>query len=133
MKYLVLIHLNETELGAMPAQQGSDLNKAHWDLNEELKAKGHFITAEALAPSATTKTLRVRNGKLSVVDGPFTEAKEMVAGFYFIEAKDIDEAVQIAARIPSSAIGTLEVRPARQLDVIGLKPRWGADPPEASD
>jgi hypothetical protein len=54
----------------------------------------------------------------------------MVAGFYFIEAKDIDEAVQIAARIPSVAIGTIEVRPARQLDVIGLKPRWGSDPAE---
>jgi hypothetical protein len=130
MKYLVLIHLNEAELAAMPPQQGSDLNKAHWDLNEELKQSGHYLTAEALAPSATTKTLRVRQGKLSVMDGPFTEAKEMVAGFYFIEAKDMDEAVQVASRIPSAAIGTIEVRPARQLEVIGLKPRWGSDPPE---
>lgn len=130
MKYLVLIHLDEAELGAMPPQQASDVNLAHWDLNEELKASGNFLVAEALAPSRTTKTVRVRNGKLSVVDGPFTEAKEMVAGFYFIEAKDMNEATQIAARIPSSAFGTLEVREARQLEVIGLKPRWGSDPPE---
>ena len=129
MKYLILIHLNETEFAKMPKADDSALNAAHLDLNEDLKKAGHFIVAEALEPANTTKTVRVRQGKLSVVDGPFTEAKEMVAGFYFIEARDIEEATQIAARIPSAAIGTIEVRPARQLPVEGRELRWGSDKP----
>jgi hypothetical protein len=129
MRYLILIHLDEKELASLPPDQDSALNAAHLDLNEELKQTGKFIVAEALAPASTTKRVQVRQGKLSVVDGPFTEAKEMVAGFYFIEARDMEEATQIASRIPSAAIGTIEVRPARQLPVQGRELRWGSDPP----
>ena len=125
MKYLCLIHLDEKELAAMPASDLSALNAEHLDFNDGLRAKGQFIQAEALEPARATACIRVRNGKASVVDGPFTETKELVAGFYLIEAGDLNEATQIASGIPSARLGTVEVRPARQLVVEGREPRWG--------
>jgi hypothetical protein len=127
MRYLCLIYLNEQELGAMPPQEASDLNAAHWAVNDQMKRTGNFRAAEALGPGQATKTIRVRNGKLLVRDGPFAEAKEMVAGFYFLEAKDLEEATALAARIPSAAIGSIEVRPCRMLEVIGQESHWGDD------
>ncbi|MGH7712277.1 MAG: YciI family protein, partial [Gemmatimonadaceae bacterium] len=85
--------------------------------NDSLRASGHFIEAEALEPAAATACVRGRRGQTQVTDGPFTEAKELVAGFYLIEARDLDEAVDIASRIPSAPLATIEVRPTRQLDV----------------
>jgi hypothetical protein len=125
MRYLALIYLNESELAGMPAKEASDLNARHLDYNEGLKTKGHFIAAEALAPAAETKRLSKRTGTLRVTDGPFTEAKEVVAGFYFIEAADLEEATAIASRIPSASLGTIEVRPCRQLIVAGRPLKWG--------
>ena len=125
MKYLSLIYLDEQVLDAMPAGEMSALNAEHLDFNDGLRASGHFIQAEALEPARTTACVRVRGGKASVTDGPFAEAKELVAGFYLIEARDLSEATEIAARIPSARLGTIEVRPARQLVVEGREPRWG--------
>jgi hypothetical protein len=119
MKYLCLIHLDEKELDAMPAGDMNALNAEHLDFNDGLRAGGVFIEAEALAPARTTACVRVRQGKTSVTDGPFTETKELVAGFYLIEARDLDEAIQVAARIPSARLGTVEVRATRQLVVEG--------------
>ena len=115
MKYLFLIHLNEPEMDALPSAQMNDLNVRHLALNDDLRRTGHFIEAEALKPSGDTRCVRIRNGKVTVTDGPFTESKELVAGFYLIDAKDEAEALQIAARIPSLPHGTVEVRPCRQL------------------
>ena len=109
----------------MPAAEMSALNAAHLDFNDGLRQTGHFIVAEALEPAAATATIRVREGKTNVTDGPFAESKEMVAGFYLIEARDLEEAVAVAARIPSAPLGTIEVRPARQLVVEGRPLRWG--------
>ncbi|HEX7150186.1 MAG TPA: YciI family protein [Thermoanaerobaculia bacterium] len=117
MKYLLLIHLNEDEMAALPHEQMNDLNVRHLTLNDDLRQSGHFIEAEALQPGAQTSTLRVQNGKVTVMDGPFTETKELVAGFYLVEAKDQDEAVEIARRLPSLPHGWVEVRPCRQLEV----------------
>jgi hypothetical protein len=119
MKYLCLIYLNEQEMDALPAAEMTSLNARHLDLNDDLRASGHFIEAEALEPAATTACIRVRNGKAAVTDGPFAESKEMVAGFYLIEARDMPEAIQIAARFPSAPHGRVEVRPTRQLIVEG--------------
>jgi len=119
MRYLVLIHLDEQMLGAMPEKDLSVLNDRHLELNESLLKSGHFIEAEALEPAATTAVVRVRGGKVGVVDGPFAETKEQVAGFYFIEARDLNEAIQVAARIPSAPLGTIEIRPCRNLVVDG--------------
>jgi hypothetical protein len=119
MKYLCLIYLNEQEMDAMPAAEMNALNARHLDFNDGLRQTGHFIEAEALEPGRTTACVRVRNGKPSVTDGPFTETKELVAGFYLIQARDMNEAVQIAERIPSAPLGTIEVRPTRPLVVEG--------------
>jgi hypothetical protein len=125
MRYLCLIYLNEQDLNAMPAGELNALNAAHLDFNDGLRKTGHFIQAEALEPASASACVRVRKGKGSITDGPFTEAKELVAGFYLIEASDMDEAIEIASRIPSAPLATIEVRPARQLNVPGRPPRWG--------
>ena len=122
MKYLCLIYLDEKQLDAMPAADMNALNAAHLDLNDNLRTRGHLIEAEALQPARTTACVRVRNGKVSITDGPFIEAKELVAGFYLIEARDLNEALQVASRIPSATFGTVEVRPTRQLVVEGRQP-----------
>lgn len=115
MKYLCLIYLNESELDAIPQGEMDALNTRHLDLNEDLRRTGHLLEAQALQPGRASSLVRVRNGKTIVTDGPFTESKELVAGFYLIEARDQDEANQIAARIPSAPLGTVEVRPVRTL------------------
>jgi hypothetical protein len=125
MKYLCLIYLDEEQLNAMPAKELSDLNAAHLDFNDGLRESGHFITAEALEPARASKCVRLRGGKVSITDGPFTESKELVAGFYLLEAADMQEALEIASRIPSAPLATIEVRPARQLVVEGRPLRWG--------
>jgi hypothetical protein len=125
MRYLCLIHLDQQRLDALPAAELNALNAAHLDLNDALRQTGNFLVAEALDPPSTAACVRIRDGKSSITDGPFAETKEMVAGFYLIEARDMEEAVAIAARIPAAHLGTVEVRPARQLIVEGREPRWG--------
>jgi hypothetical protein len=96
MKYLCLIYLNEQQMDAMPAAEMNALNARHLDFNDGLHQTGHFIEAEALEPARTTACIRVRNGKPSVTDGPFTETKELMAGFYLIEARP----TRVASKIP---------------------------------
>lgn len=117
MKYLCLIYLNEKKMAAMPRAEMSSLNAKHLAFNDRLRKRGHFVEAEALEPSPESAVIRVRRGKVSVHDGPFTESKEVVAGFYLIDARDMKEAVQIASRFPSAPLGTVEVWPTRQLVV----------------
>jgi hypothetical protein len=125
MRYLCLIHLDEQELEAIPAADISAVNAAHWDLNDRLRESGNYLAAEALAPARATKRLTRRGGQTSVLDGPFAETKEVIAGFYLIEADDMEKAIEIASQLPSAAFATIEVRPCRQLEVIGREPRWG--------
>jgi hypothetical protein len=82
-----------------------------------MKKGGHYIAAEALQPVRTAATVRVRSGQLSVTDGPFAETKEQLAGFYLVDAKDLNEAIQLAAKIPPVRVGSIEVRPIRELQV----------------
>lgn len=118
MKYLCLIYLNEAEMAAMPAEQMDELNRGHLGLNDELRRSGHLVEAEALQPSSQTARLR-RGRRVRYTDGPFTEAKELVAGFYLLEARDLDEATEIAARFPGGRHGTVDIRPCRELVVAG--------------
>src|SRR6202011_988043 len=120
MRYLILINLNEKELYAMSETEMSALNARHLEFNNRLRKSGNWIEAEALAPANTSKHVRVRRGRPSITDGPFAESKELVAGFYLIEARDIDEATRIASEIPTASIGTIEVWPTRKLIVDGV-------------
>jgi hypothetical protein len=120
MRYLILIHLNQSELYAMSETDMSALNARHLEFNNRLRESGNWIEAEALEPANTSKQIRVRRGKAAVTDGPFAESKELVAGFYLIEAQDIGEATRIASEIPSAPLGTIEVWPTRKLIVDGV-------------
>lgn len=118
MRYLCLIYLNEDEMAALPAADMHGLNVGHLALNEELRASGKLVEAEALDPSATAVTIRPRRGRpTAVTDGPFTESKELVAGFYLIEAADDAEAIAIAERFPGAQHGAVEIRRVRPLPV----------------
>lgn len=125
MRYLCLIYLDEQELDAMPPAERNALNAAHLDFNDTLRSSGHFLLAEALDPPRTASSIRFSRNKPVVTDGPYAETKEMLAGFYVIEARDMQEAIGIASRLPAAPLGTVEVRPACQLAVEGRAPRWG--------
>lgn len=120
MRYLCLIYHDEKQLAAMPEAEMGALNARHLAFNEEILASGQFIEAEALQSAASSTCLRVRNGKVTLTDGPYMETKEMIAGFYLVEARDLNEAIALAARIPSAPLGTIELRPCRDLEVNGI-------------
>jgi hypothetical protein len=111
MKYLCLIYEDETRwTGIAPAEAATYIGECE-AAREAIEAAGHFVAGEALNLTATAVTIRIRNGRLSATDGPFAETKEQLGGFYLIEAADLDEAVQVAAKIPSVRTGAIEVRP----------------------
>jgi len=110
MKYLCLVYLEEQKLRAVADRECASFG-------DGLRKQGHWLAAEALQPVDTAATVRVRNGRLSVTDGPFAETKEHLAGFYLIDARDLNEAIQLAAKIPPAREGSIEVRPVRQLAV----------------
>jgi hypothetical protein len=97
----------------------NDLNVRHLALNDGLRANGKLVEASALESSAKAVRLRARSGRRTIVDGPFTETKELVAGFYLIEADDMQEAIGIASRFPSAPLATIEVWPTRELEIDG--------------
>jgi|SRR5688500_12424984 hypothetical protein len=115
MKYLCLVFNDEKKLDAMPKSEYDALVAEHLAYDEVLRKSGHFIVAEALQPVQTATTVRVRNGKLSTTDGPYAETKEQLGGFFLIEARDLNDAIQVASKIPSARIGSIEVRPIMEL------------------
>lgn len=110
MKYLCLVYLDKENWSAVPDRECANSGRS-------LQDEGKLLAAEPLHPVETAKTVRIRNGKVAVTDGPFAETKEMLAGFYLIDAGDLDEAIQIASRIPPARTGSIEVRPVRELAV----------------
>lgn len=125
MKFMCLVYNDDAALRAMPEAEFWAFSDAHVAVDQELKRSGHSLLAEALQPPATARTVRVRGGKRHVTDGPYAEAKEQVGGIYLIEARDMEEAVDIAARIPSASITGIEVRPVWELRTHA--PRSGRD------
>jgi len=111
VKYLCLVYQDEKELASLSQRELDQRVDESLAVDEELKRSGHRIASDALQPVATATTVRVRNGKLSITDGPFAETKEQLGGFWLIEARDLNEAVQIAARLPPAHFGSVEVRP----------------------
>jgi hypothetical protein len=114
MKYLLLIYDEEKNFGKMSEAEMGKLMGEYRQFTEGIQASGHFIGGHQLQPTTSATAVRVRDGKRLVTDGPFAETREQLGGFYMIEAKDLDEAIGIAARIPSSKMGTVEVRPLVQ-------------------
>jgi hypothetical protein len=108
MKYLCLVYGEEKKIGAM-----SDDECMAYD--ETLRNRGQCVASEALQPVQTATTVRVRNGKVSISDGPFAETNEQLAGFYLVDARDLNDAIQIASQIPPARVGSIEVRPVREL------------------
>ena len=111
MKYLCLIYDEERLWTEMPKQEADAMMGEYFAFTQGIRDGGQYVAGEALQPVSTATTVRVRNGRVSTSDGPFAETKEQLGGFYLVEARDLDEAIQIAARIPSARIGSIEVRP----------------------
>ena len=110
MKYLCLVYMEERKLSEVPDRECADYA-------DGLRNRGTLVAAEPLQTTETATTVRVRNGKVSVTDGPFAETKEQLAGFYLIEARDLNDAIQVASKIPPAREGSIEVRPVRELNV----------------
>jgi hypothetical protein len=108
VKYLCLVYGEEKDIGAM-----TDDGCMAYD--QMLRNTGRWVASEALQPVRTAATVQVRNGKVAVRDGPFTETKECIAGFYLIEAENLNDAIQIASQMPPAQVGSIEVRPIREL------------------
>ena len=115
MKYACLVYLDESQINALSQGEWDSLNNECMAFGETRVGGVERLGGEALAPTHTATTVRVRDGKVTAVDGPFAETKEQLAGFYAIEAKYLDEAIEFASRIPPARYGTIEVRPMRTL------------------
>jgi hypothetical protein len=111
MKYLCLIYGDEKAAAGMSKADGEAMRIEYGAYTGSIRSSGHYIAGEALQPVATASTVRVRNGKVSTTDGPFAETKEQLGGFYLVEAKDLNDAIAVAARIPGAKWGSIEVRP----------------------
>jgi hypothetical protein len=122
MRYLCLIYDQEAVTNAMSKEEGEKFFGEYFEFTDGLKQSGQYVAGEALHPVASATTVRVRNGKVSTTDGPFAETKEQLGGFYLIEARDLNEAIQVAARIPSARIGSIEIRPVVDFSQEGQQP-----------
>ncbi|MDB4959366.1 MAG: hypothetical protein JWO36_6935 [Myxococcales bacterium] len=111
MQYILLIYSPEKTMTDMPEADRQRLHGEYGKFTKDIRASGHFKAGDALQPTMTATTVRVREGKTAVTDGPFAETREQLGGFYLIDAKDLDEATKIAARIPSASFGSIEIRP----------------------
>src|SRR5262245_61820171 len=111
MQYLLLIYGNEADAAKMGLAGMTDMMNEYRAFTQSIIQKGNFKAGDALQPTSTATTVRVRSGKTMTTDGPFAETREQLGGYYLIEAKDLDEATAIAARVPSAKFGSIEVRP----------------------
>ena len=118
MRYLCLIYDNEKALEALPKEESDAVFGEYFSFTEGIKQAGQYVGGEALQPTPTATTVRVRNGKVQTTDGPFAETKEQLGGYYLIEARDLNDAIQVASKIPESRSGSVEIRPI--MDTTGM-------------
>lgn len=118
MQYMLLVHHDEEAFMQIDEAKRHQLLEESVQLTHQLHANGHYVNASPLHPAATAAIVRVRDGKQIVTDGPFVETKEQLAGYFLIDAKDLNEAIRIATRVPGARIGTVEVRPV--IEISGL-------------
>ena len=115
MQYLCLIYEDEKAFEKLPPAEFSRILEEFRAYTESVKKSGHYVGGNALAPTHTATTVRVRQGKLATTDGPFAETKEQLGGYYLLKARDLNEAIQLAARIPGARFGSVEVRPVAEM------------------
>lgn len=115
MKYLCMVIIDEKKLNAMSPSERRKLDDESLAYDETLRKSGHFLAAQALQGIETATTIRAKGDKISITDGPFTETNEQIGGFVLIEARDLDEAIQLASKIPVMRFGCIEVRPIMEL------------------
>ena len=115
MKYLCLVYHVEACIDALPDNEYNSIIDEVLDFRDELRASGHFIAASPLQSVQTATTIRVRNGRLTITDGPFAETREQLGGFYLIEATDLNDAIRVASKMPPARIGSIEVRPLKEI------------------
>ena len=124
MQFMVLIHTDDSLLDALPADAFDTMMRGCLQHADALRANGTLLDSQQLEAPATARSVRVRNGRTTITDGPFAETKEVLAGFNLIEAADMDEAVRIASEFPWAGMGCIEVRPVR--DIATVRRRVGA-------
>lgn len=124
MKFIALIYNDSTELATLPAGEADSMMRDCLSHADELKRDGYLLESQMLEGPETARSLRLRNGRMTATDGPFTEAKEFLGGFNLIEAENMDEAIRIAAQFPWWRTGCVEVRPVR--DIESVRQRVGA-------
>ena len=124
MQYLLMIYRNEAELGKLGAAERQQMMADYGAFTQSIVQSGHFKAGDGLQPSTTATTVRVRDGKTLTTDGPFAETREQLGGYFLIDAKDLDEAIGIAGRIPGARWGTIEIRPV--IELAGLPMESGA-------
>jgi hypothetical protein len=115
MKYLCLVYHDESQLDALSQKDYDALVADTLTYDEEIRQSGHYVASNALEYVQTATTIRVRNGKLSITDGPFAETKEQLGGYILIEAGDLNEAIRVASKMPPARLGSIEVRPVKDL------------------
>jgi len=115
MKYLCLLYADESQFPKMPKAEADQWMAQFAAYTEDIKKSGHFVASNRLQPTQAATTVRVRNGKLSATDGPFVETKEQLGGYYLIEARDLNEAIQVAGKVPGALYGSVEVRPVMDM------------------
>jgi len=115
MKYLCMVIVDEKKLHALSESELQALDGESLEYDEALRQRGHLLAAQALESVETATIVRVRNGKMTVTDGPFAETNEQIGGFLLIEAQDLNEAIQVAAKVPAIRLGGIEVRPIKTL------------------
>jgi hypothetical protein len=118
MKFIVLIYSDESLLEELSPREFGETMRGCIEHADDLRKQGHLLDSQILGPTTTAKSVRVRNGKQTIHDGPFAETKEMIAGFNLIEAEDMDEAVRIGATFPWTRTGCVEIRPVQDFALI---------------
>ncbi|MEA2584782.1 MAG: hypothetical protein QOF33_2867 [Thermomicrobiales bacterium] len=116
MQYLCLVYQEEAKVDALPEKEYDAIVDEVLDYREELRQSGHYILSSPLQSVQSATTIRVRNGKLAITDGPFAETREQLGGFYLIEARDLNDAIRVASKMPPARLGCIEVRPLKELN-----------------
>jgi hypothetical protein len=121
MKYLCMVIVDEKKLQVMSESEAQALDDESLEHDDALRKRGQLLAAQALESVSSATTVRIRSGKISITDGPFAETNEQIGGFILIEAKDLNEAIQLASRIPVIRLGAVEVRPVKELSHSGVR------------